>query len=179
MFGFHQRKRISAVKYQQDMNKLWKENSEMVVQLINHAIVEDETARQWGARLANNQQSIANGIIYFYGEKEKISRLFNQFIQYIGEAIDVFIWNKDAVKLRIRWCKKADELSDSLHELSSWTVRSYFYGQMSLIEALIKGFKNKDMEAVKHYHQQLLNNNIDLSAEFYKGVIADNRKSFI
>lgn len=179
MFGFYNKnQRHSAIGFQNDMKKLWQENSEAVVQLINHAVVQNETAQQWGTALANNQQKVANGIIFFCGEKENLTRLFNQFIQYIEEAIDTFMWRKDAGKFRERWCLKADELSNMLHGLNEWNVRGYFYKQIFLIESIIKAFIKRNVEAIKYYRQELINNNTNLSITFTNGIISDNAKIF-
>lgn len=177
MFNFYRNQRHSARKFQNDMKKLWEENSEAIVQLINHAVVEDETAQQWGIALANNQQKIANGIIYFCKEK-KISTLFNELLQFIGESIDVFTFKKDAYKLRQRWYMKADELSNMLNSLSQWNVRGYFYKQILLIESLVKSFIKRNVEAIKFYREELIKNNTNLSVTFSNGIISDNAKIF-
>lgn len=179
MFRFAQNKRQSATNFHNDMQKLWQDNSEAVVQLINHAVAQTDSAYQWGITLSNNQQKIANGIIFYCGEKEQVSNLFNQFIQYIGQAIDVFVWKKNVGKFRERWCLKADELSNLLNSLNQWNVRGYFYKQIFLVESLIKSFMKRDVEAVKFYRQELLKNNLSLSIILTNGIISDNAKSFI
>lgn len=179
MFNFYGREnRHSARKYQDDMKKLWEENSEATVQFINNALVGSAQTNHWSQLLANNQQRIANGIIKFYGDKEKTSALFNQFIQYIGQAIDVFMWKKNEVKFRERWYQKADEVVNSLHSFSNWNVRDYLYKQIVLIESLIKNFIQKNVEAIEHYHKELISNNLKLSTTLSNGIISDNMKSF-
>lgn len=179
MFNAQRNKRHSALKFQEDMKSLWAENSESVVQLINHAVFEAPTAIKWGTTLANNQQRIANGIVYFCGEKERVSRLFNDLLQFIGEAIDVFVWKKNAGKLRERWFTKADELANILDSLSNWNIRGYLYKQILLIESIIKVVAKRDVGAVKFYRQELLNNNNSLSITLTNGIIKDNNKVFI
>lgn len=179
MFNFYGREnRHSARKYQDDMKNLWQENSEATVQFINNALVGSAHTNHWSQLLANNQQRIANGIIKFYSDKEKISTLFNQFIQYIGQAIDVFMWKKNEVRFRERWYQKADELANMLHGFNKWNVHEYFYKQITLIESLIKSFIKKNVEAIEHYRKELISNNFKLSITISNGIISDNMKSF-
>lgn len=160
------------------MKKYWEDNSEFTVQLINHAIAQSDTAMQWGQSLANNQQRIANAVIYFGGDK-KLSNLFNELLQFIGQAIEVFTWRKEAEKLRERWFLKADELSNELHNMSNWNVREYFYKQILLIESLVKAFRKRDIEAIKFYRAELVKNNTNLSITLANGIISDNAKLFV
>lgn len=179
MYNFYQRpQKHSAKKFQLDMKKLWEENSEAVIQFINNAIVGSPEADRWAKALANNQQRIANGIIKFCGHKEKISALFNQFIQYIAQAIDIFLWKKGALKFRQEWCSKADEISNMLHSFNEWNVRDYLYKQIFLIESLIKSLIKRNKEAIEHYREELITNNINLATTLTNGIIKDNRNLF-
>lgn len=178
MFNFYSNQRHSARKFQNDMKNLWEENSEATVQFINNALVGSAQTNHWSQLLANNQQRIANSIIKFYGDKEKTSALFNQFIQYIGQAIDVFMWKKNEVKFRERWYQKADEVANMLHGFNGWNVHVYFYKQIALIESLIKSFIKKNVEAIEHYRKELISNNFKLSATLSNGIISDNTKYF-
>lgn len=175
MFRFYSTNRKhSATNLHNNMKKLWEENSETVVQLINNSVAQSNSAQQWGTKLSQNQQTIANGIIKFCGEKERVSNLFNHLIQYIHGAIDVFMWKKNVVDFRKRWFEKADEICNLLNILGEWNIRSYFYNQIFLIESLIKAFMKRDVEAVKYYRKELLNNNINLSVTLTNGIIKAN-----
>ena len=176
---YNQPRKLSAKKFHYDMKLLWQQNAECTIHFINNAIVNSPETKNWSLTLVQNQQSIANGIIRFCGDREKLSYLFNQFIQPIGQAVDILVWKKDSKKLRENWYKKADELTNIIHSLSTWNVREYFYKQISLIESLIKSLDKKKKEAIAHYRNELIDNNIKLSEIFTDGIIADNKAMFI
>lgn len=175
----HANPRISAIKFQNDMKHLWQDNSEVTIQFISNAIVNSESTSHWSERLYQNQQKIVNGITKFCGDRKKISELFAQFIQFIGHAIDVFVWKKNTHQLREQWHNKADELINILHSLNEWQLRNYFYNKISIIEAIIKSLIKKNSESVAHYRKELISNNTNLSTALTNAIIADNRTVFI
>lgn len=170
--------KYSRANFVNDMRRLMNENGECTFQFINHVIGESEEISKMGSALANNQQKISNTIVKFYGEKEKISSLFNELLQFIPQAIDFLKWRKEMEKLRVIWYNKSDEISTIINSLSDWNVRSYFYKQISLVESLIKGFLKRDAEAVKYFRQELINNNGLFSVILTSGIIKDKHQQF-
>lgn len=171
--------RYSSQAYKSDMQALWKENADLSMHYINNSVNQSPTAQQWGLALNNNQQKISNGIIKFYGDSRKVSTLFLQFIQYLGEAVNVVLLKRNIKEFRKRWYAKADELSNLLDTFTVWNMRSYFYKQINIYEAIIKSFVNKDISSQNRAYNELLNNNRAIADTFSNGVINHNKNLFV
>lgn len=181
MFRFHkqQQQRYSASGFQEQLRQACYESMYSMNYFIKYALEDQPNKWELEERLMTSQQTIGQLIGHFYGNSNKLAEAFVQFMKYTTEAIEVFRWKKDIVNFRTKWHEATDKFMHNLYELNEWSLRDYFYKQISLTESLIKSLIKGDETAHSHYYNKLISVNRGLADVITGNIIKSNNTLFV
>jgi hypothetical protein len=176
----------SAVRFSNEMRRLWNEHITWTGLYIVSALAGLEDQQQVLARLLRNQQDIGNAIKPYYGEAagNQLASLLQEHIMLAGKVLDAAKAGNtaDLNKYNAEWHRNADDIARFLASANpNWNARllqDMLYTHLKLITDQVVARLKKDWQANIHAIDQNEIHMINFADVLSDGIIKQFPKQF-